>query len=707
MKSGWTIGLLATTALLVAVTVIARFWPEVPEQVGLEPGVAAFLEQIPADSPLVLVGRNTAEGISEQWNPAMQNISRQDFQPLLDLVEEASGHQSVPVLLWLLDDFLAVGEERDYWGMVEHYGVNAGGAFAFYLHGAMPVFRLELKDGMVLNALLDRAETESNFQYPRTTVGDVSVRTWPLVSGDAYPNLPALQLGIIVEPHQLTLSLLSDRDADVTRLQRFARQSVSENLTDGVLDNWKNEFARGDLLLGFLDFYRLVQGLLLPEQNRTGRELLTLFPGFEAKLQENVSPACRQEYVQLIKGMPRQIFGATDYAVNHTQVRLGVRSVLSIENADVSEQLQRLPGFLPDYSRQVDDKLVTAALGLNMDELVPALSSLWRQFVNAPFECESLQDWQRRLGRANPMMMGVFTAMASGLQGVGLAVYDVKMNPQAEAGLDGDVLISISAEDPESLATLLTSYAPGLAGQRISADGTPVPFTVPFTSEQFYIAIQGQHIVIYRGDRAREASEAMKEEPLNRLGLTTLGLNLVRTSEALLNSPETMAAASTANCLANYLGLLHMSASLSDWRYSETMNELGWDAQLNIGVSVSEIDPNRLPGDYRILLLYENDCSWSALGAEAMAEGGEGQYYVPEEESGACNVLETDFHWELQRSHLVQATRAQRMRGGCDEAWENDDMEDFSCNILRMDDEGFYCLWQVEGDMELYRYQRQ
>ncbi|MDQ2075125.1 hypothetical protein [Marinimicrobium sp. ABcell2] len=706
MKSQWTIGLVAAVAVLVTATVIARYWPEVPERTEREAGPVSFLGQIPADSPFVIVGRNTSEGVPEDWNPGQYNIGSHELEPLLDQMRNTE-HPSLPLLLWLLEDFLAAGEERGYHGMLEHYGFNPEAAFALYWHGAMPVFRLELNDGAALNAVLDRAEAEADFQYPQTTVGDVSVRTWPLLSENTHPNVPALQLGIVVEPQQLTLSLLTDRDADANRLQRFARQSISESLADtDFQENWGAEFGRSDLLLGFVDYYRLAQALLLPEQNRTGRELLTLFPDYEGKLKEKFSPACRQEYVQLTQGAPRQVFGNTDYAFSEQQIRMGLRSVLRIENTEVRDQLQRLPGFLPEYSRHVDDKLFTAAMGITMDELVPTLSALWRQLVNAPYECDSLQAMQRQLNRANPMMMGMFTAMASGLQGVGLAVYDVHADPDSEAGLDGDALLSFSAKDPESLVSLLTSYAPGLTGQRVPTDGTPVAFTPPFTSEQLYIAIKSQHIVIYRGERATEAANAMDGEALAKHGLTAFGLNLERAGDVLLSSPETMAAVFPENCEQSYLGLLQMSGSLSDWHYSETMNELGWDAHFKMGVSLAAIEADQLPGDYQVSALHDNDCSWEVLGSDSKQEDGSGKFTFSDEQEG-CNLFETEYDWQLQGSQVVQVTRALRERETCSDDWKEPDADGFACSILRMDDTGFYCLWQEETDMAIYRYQRQ
>src|SRR5690606_34244496 len=119
---------------------------------------------------------------------------------------------------------------------------------------------------------------------------------------------------------------------------------------------------------------------------------------------------------------------------------------------------------LPAYSRNLDDKLLALAVGVDLDAVVPVLTKLWRQFIDAPFECEQLQAFQQSANSVNPMMLSMGTAMARGLKGLGIVIYDFHPDPSVPSGLGGDILVSISAEDPVALVSLLTSYAPGMTG---------------------------------------------------------------------------------------------------------------------------------------------------------------------------------------------------------------------------------------------------
>lgn len=704
-KKIWLV--ILVVALVAGVAVASRYWLPESTPLSARDNLPAMIKQIPADTPFVAVGHNTPEGASEQMDLWLKNTSTADLQPALDYLRNESQHPSAPLAAWLLDDYFTVATTEGYSGLVKHYGLDPEGAFAFYIHGAMPVLRMSLSDPDKLLAVLDQAEAESGVVHRNLALGDAQARAWTLVVESASADFPALELGMVIENNQLTVSLLTDRDAADARLARFALQPLATNLADaGTLDQWRDEFERADLMIGYFDFHRLAQAFLLPEQNSTGRELTSLFPELATKVNESLSATCRQEYVGLIQGAPRAVFGTTSYEVDGNRLETGMRSIWSIENTAVLTELQRLPGYLPNYSRNLNDKMLAFAVGIDVDQLVPVLTKLWRQFIDAPFQCEQLQSAQLAANQANPMMLSMATAMARGVKGVGVAVYDLFADPTSPAGLGGTTLVSISAEDPAALVSLLTSYAPGMAGTKISPDGTPVPLQFPGAPADTYIAIKGSHIVLYRGEKAEQEAEALGQEPLSANGTAALALNLGKVTESLMSSPDTLTAmAKGNNCQMMYYGLLQLNQTPFEFSYQETINDLGWDGRLDVAMNLAASDSVSLPGTYNMMTLAD-DCSWEAMGTEELRSDGTGLYHQMDE-SETCATLESEYSWEKVGGQLVQKTLSQRSRPSCDTDWEEQETEDFSCSLMKLESDGFYCVWQEGTEVDIYHYQRQ
>lgn len=704
-KKIWLV--ILAVVLVAGAAVASRYWLPKSTPLGARDALPAMIKQIPADTPFVAVGHSTPEGASEQMDLWLKNTSNADLKPALDYLRTESQHPSAPLAAWLLDDYFTVATTEGYSGLVEHYGLDPEGAFAFYLHGAMPVLRMSLNDPDKLLALLDRAEAESGVVHRNPALGGAQARAWTLIVENASADFPALELGLVIENNQLTVSLLTDRDAADSRLARFALQPLATNLSEaGTLDQWRDKFDRDELMIGYFDFYQLAQAFLQPEQNSTGRELTSLFPELATKVNESLSASCRQEYVGLAQGAPRAVFGTTSYKVDGNRMETGMRSIWSIENAAVLAELQRLPGYLPNYSRNLDDKMLGFAVGIDVDQLVPVLTKLWRQFIDAPFQCEQLQTAQAAANQANPMMLSMGTAMARGLKGVGVAVYDLFADPTSPAGLGGTTLVSISAEDPAALVSLLTSYAPGMSGTKISPDGTPVALQFPGVPADTFIAIKGSHIVVYRGEQAKQEAEALAQEPLSPNGTAALALNVGKATETLMSSPDTLTAmAKGNNCQMMYYGLLQLNQTPFEISYQETLNDLGWDASLDMGMTFAASDDVSLPDTYQMMTLAD-DCSWAPMGTEELRSDGTGRYHQMDE-SESCATLESEYSWEKVGGELVQKTLSQRSRPSCDADWEEQETEDFRCSLLKVENDGFYCVWQEDTEVDIYHYQRQ
>lgn len=680
-----------------AVALAVRYLADSPELAP--PGSAnAFLQAIPADTAAAVVGQNTRENLQEIQ--AWWGADLHDLRNTIELwrVTINGDHAGVRLFQWLLDDYVTTLERDGLEGGFQRYGLDPEGASAYYLHGAMPVLRMAVADPEQVRAFLVQAEAEAGVPHRVVTLGEAQLQAWPLLAESA--DFPGLELGILVDEHSVTLSLLTEQDEPAARMQRFALTPPEESLADaGTLDTWRDEFERSDLLLGFIDIQRLVEAALLPERNLMGRDLAQLFPDYQAQLQ--LSPACRQEYVDLAGIAPRIILGMTEQSVQDDQLSMGMRSVVEIQHAEIADQLQRLPGFLPSYSFRLDDKIFAYALGLETDNLVPVLTELWTRLTQARFECEQLQSLQQMAASYNPMMLGLGVGMVQGLKGVGLAIYDLLPDPESIAGVTGSAIISVSTQNPQAVAGLLTTFVPGMHGLVLPEDGTPVALPPFFVPAGTHAAIKGDHLVVYRGVAAQEAAESLADEPLHSNGISALAFNVTRISDQLLDQPEAFADYAQGQCAQAWAAVLEMQQSALAASYSTTFSQLGWDGKFNWQVAKPAAFPEDFSGTY-LLEQVSEACTWQPLGIERKRPDGSGSYTMMDQELG-CSLYETEYHWTRTGATLQQTVVAEREREACTDEWTELEPEDFACTLLPRKTGGFYCYQMNENDAEVYR----
>lgn len=681
-----------------AVALTVRYLADSPKMAGSPGSVNAFLQAIPADTAIAFVGQNSREnlqGLQAWWGGDLGDLRTNISQLSMSGDQD---HAGVRLFQWLVEDYITTLERDGLEGGFQRYGLDPDGASAYYMHGAMPVLRMAVADKSQVLAFLEQAEAEAGVPHRVVTLGDAQLQAWPLLSDSE--SFPDLELGILVDEHSVILSILTHQEEPAARMQRFALSPPTESLADvGTLDPWRDEFERSDLMLGFIDFQRMVEAALLPERNLMGQELAVLFPDYQAQLQ--LSPACRQEYVDLAGFAPRMILGMTEQSVTGEQLALGMRSVVEIKQAEIASQLQRLPGFLPSYSSRLDDKIFAFALGLDTDSLVPVLTELWTSLTQASFECEQLQSLQQMAATYNPMMLGLGVGMVQGLKGVGLAVYDLESDPESIAGVTGSAIISVSTQNPQAVAGLLTNFVPGMDGLALPEDGTPVALPPFFVPEGTHAAIKGDHLVVYRGVAAQEAAEALAEEPLHNNGISALVLNVTQISDQLLDHPEAFADYAQGQCANAWAGVLEMQQSALAMAFKDTFNEFGWDGTFDWQVAKPAAFPDDFSGTY-LLEQVSEDCTWQPLGIERKRADGTGSYTLMDQELG-CSLYETEYNWSLSGASLQQNVMAEREREACDDEWTDLSPDDFACTLLPRKTGGFYCYQLNEGESEVYR----
>ena len=670
-------------------------------------GLESMLAYVSVDSPMVFAGRGLDVESGSSYYASLAH-SAQDWQPLIELLRESSAGPGRELLAELLSDFKQTLADSGMQGAMARYGLDPEAAYLFYLDAAAPVVRLSLADPERFEQRLAEAEDKVGQAARREALGEHSLRVWPLAQ-----SAEALQLGLLLDEHSLTLSLVSSRDSSEKRLARFARIPAERPLAGSEpLKELRQRYARADLLMGYVDFHRLTQAVLSPEQSPAGRELRRWFPEQLDQLPQP-SEACRRDYTQLVSQAPRLTMGMTDFALKGNELSEALGLDLAIADEATRKSFQQVQGFVPPYSHTSEDKLGAFALGLDVSQLVPVLTDFWTRFTQAGFECETLQVLQQQARQTNPAMLAMGTAMVDSVRGLGLAVYDLSLEDAAGGLPGGSVLFSLSAARPADLAALATNFVPQLAGSvPPSTDGKPQPLPNIMGQSDLYWAIQGQHLVVYRGQKAEKAAKSLAEQTLDDSayqGLMAGALNLREPMELLKLGEKALTRnwADSGNCAAFYAGILSATRMPMEVSWREQFDMTGWSARMDLSMTLPTLSESGLEGDYQLALLDDASCQWQPLGEERLQADGQGRY-LEQAQAKDCALYESDFNWQLSGGLLHQQPESERERDTCEADWQLvAEPVDFECRVYQPDDSGFYCLVQDEERFDVYRYRKQ
>lgn len=703
---GMCIRLLATVTLLIGTGSSAWAF----DFFGLfskdDTSIQSLLKSVPADTVVFFGGHNASEAAS--FFDETMATSQTDMAEINALLDTQADTPGLKILGWLMEDYFAVSTEG-YQAILNRYGMAKDGAGVFYLNGATPVARYAVADEQQLWSLLDRAALDTGAQPQTAKIEGANVRRWTVTTPDADLTL---DLAVTVGNGVATFALLNAGESAERQAQSLGLAEISNSLADaGTWTALEDRYGFDQQIRGYFDIAGITESLLIPANTSLGRDLTRIAPEQIAEIGGSLDAVCRDEMVGLARQVPRFVFGSENSEVAATSMSQSVRMILELTNPQVTAELRKLPGSLPAYSKHADDKLLALALGMDVNALAPVATALWTQFRSAKFDCAQLIEWQAQANSVNPAMLGMVSGMAQGVKGVGAALFSLETDVDSPVGLRGSAMVSLSAENPQTIAALISSSIPGMAGLTIPANGDPVEVPVPVPNLPVFAAIKGKHLVIYTGEPAEAAAESMAAEPLNTRGTTALAMNYQRFGDAMLtalNTPEfagqLTASSGTGDCTEMYSAFLQLRELPLTIAYHDNYTEQGWEALARVNIEASERDLEVQPGQYRTDTL-NYDCSWSAAGTETLNEDGTGQY-TETSADGQCALYVNEYRWEQKGSTIVQNGTAERSRDSCDAEWTTQEPQSYDCSIVGNLDNGFYCLYHFDGEPVLMRYTR-
>ncbi|GAA0791306.1 hypothetical protein [Marinobacterium sediminicola] len=670
---------------------------------GTAAGSEPLTAYVPADTVLYVGGQADADQMEHiRKLPLMANSQFQAKQ-LLDELERSNRRQTPQGLFAtaLFADFIR--NANTYGDMAEHYGLDLTKPQAIYMDGLVPVIRFGLNNEAAFWQVLDKASADSGLQPREVTIGDTTAKLWRLTAeGDK-----TLDLAVNVRGGTATITAFHFLDQDSDQQQRLALTKPARSLADsGELDQLRKTYSFDDSMLALLHFQRLAQGILQPESNGFGQDLGALLKSQNKPLPgEEMEAACRTEVLDLISQVPRLVAGNTNTSSGKV-LQMQTRSVLELTNAEVVGTLSSLRGHIPGHTRHSEGQILGFGAGLNIDNLVPAATTLFNKFTSTESNCPQVRRMQREMSGASPAMMGMFTGMVQGTKGIGFSLYDLELDGNNPIPSSYDFLFSIATSNPQPLLGML-SMSPMGRQLQIPTDGSLADVDLSFIAPGLSLkaGVQGNHLVAFAGDKAQQAVDKLKAESLEPNGLTHLSADYSRFADLIDAIPpmiasEMNAGLSESGCVAQ-AQLSHMlrsqSASLD---YTLDIIDQGVSTDISMKMDTTALAGINPVGQYTLMDQTWDCAGGEALGIEEIRADKTGVYTYA---ADGCDLYRTEYTWSQQGNLFsVEPTKAES-RDSCEAEWKPEELVSSQC-ILLPADQGFRCIYSDDDRESLFHY---
>ncbi|RDX35624.1 hypothetical protein DZA50_06685 [Kangiella sp. HD9-110m-PIT-SAG07] len=491
---------------------------------GSLPSENAVLEYVPADTVFFA---GSVEPLDFAKTLEMSSKMGFDYSTMMgagfeDLRSElGDAPDAAKVLVSIYGDYLKAVKSKS----VKELGLRSELNMAVYTVGALPVIRLELDGTDAFDNAIAKIETEQNVTATVNTVNGVEYREYSL--NDGTDEVP-MTLVIATHDNQAILTVNTDLD-DAKDLQPTLSEKPTTNiLSSGVL----NELASDNGYLGYsiflLDNLAIVDGLTKPSANAFGKNLDEILAAYGAgnEMKDIQTPACNTELTGLTQNWPVLSAGYTEFDDSNASYKM----VLKGGNAELLDTLGKMRGHISDNVSN-DDYAMSFGFGLDMDQMVPVITTVWESLTKEDFMCPPLAEMQANLRQSNPMMLGMMSGMVAGIKGVGFSVVD--MNEEALANMernpmafmqDGQFMMTITAEKPKNLLQSLGMYAPELAQLKLEDGGEPQALPANMGA-QAKIALRGHDLVLMMGQTDSLISKVESNDSLEKNGLMTFSMD--------------------------------------------------------------------------------------------------------------------------------------------------------------------------------------
>jgi len=450
-----------------------------------------------------------------------------------------------------------------------------------YSIGTTPVIRIKLADTNAFNTFVKSAETTALVTPVQESHGEISFKTYSFSTPKTDHSASTdIKLAISVDNNYALITLLTPWESPATRDVILGTKKPLDSLENAtLLKDLKSKHNFHPAYLGYVNHMEIVKGLTTPEGNEFGRMLGALLKTINAQkapeplpdqtdedagqafttqnepMTENpLAPIqtteCRTELLAVTQMWPRTVFGYTELSLKEKPNKMAMRML--VENTDMAfmQQLQQLRGFIPEHLRKIESRPALGfGFGFNIDALTPVVSQMFTEFTQKDYQCQLLAQMKQGLTDSNPVLaLGMMTGMAAGLQGISATILDIDaaINLEEKSATPDirslDAIITLSAKDPQRLLLMAANFQQGMPPIQLPADGTPIDFPIPLPTSNLgsvKLALKGNHIVAYIGDKAELLAQTMVNDPLAATGMFALNIDFGKYMRLINNFVQT------------------------------------------------------------------------------------------------------------------------------------------------------------------------
>ncbi|WP_339143549.1 hypothetical protein [Pseudoalteromonas galatheae] len=403
----------------------------------------------------------------------------------------------------------------------------------FYTVGLLPTLRYELADPEAFQRTIKMAAKDAEITYQEDTLDGVALTRYQL----EFAPEAKIELITSVQGQWVTTTFNTpiNTEADLKVALGIAKpaQSLAQS---GKLEQYNTQFGFDGSSIAFLNHVAIVDGITANKQSDFTRMLdniLQLGGGTE-KLAAVRAPECQADYSEIANLWPATVLGTKNIQFTNSAIDFEVDTVVVGQDAELMKALGSIRGFIPAHVTNGEEKVLGFGYGVDVAKVAPLVNTLWGRFTKAEFKCSELVALQQQAKQNSPMAIAMMTGMANSVKGVSASVFDLVMEPNDQGTPEPktfDALVTLSAEDPLVLVNTVKGLAPMLGQIQIPEDGTPVSINQYIPSPQpldmdIKLAVKGDHLVLYTGEKATVIAEKMASQVLESNGMTHFSMDM-------------------------------------------------------------------------------------------------------------------------------------------------------------------------------------
>lgn len=487
------------------------------------------LDYIPADTP-IFSGQLEPFPLKDYLSsaPVMANHSEQ--QLLDDLYS-----QNNPKLDFFLNIFTTYQNSlKDPELLIKTFGFPEQLRGYFYTLGLLPVLKIEIENPQAVWDLLDKNELASGFMHSKGTLQSLDYRAYQLTDES---DSPKIELIIAIDKGLLTVTLNTPYTQQSLLATALGLNKVENSLAaSGQIEEILSTHNFKQSSVAFINHSELLKGFSTVNGNQLASHISTL-----EKQYRQTSPfaairnaQCESELLSIAANWPRTVFGYTEQTISAEQSTLAVAGVVESKNQTILKALKSIRGYIPEYVADLEQSLFAVGFGLDINQLAGSLNDILYELQTPSYLCQPLAELQNKLSQSGSAMamLAMGASIANGVKGVSLGLFDytIKQFNHSPSLASLDALLILSTDNPQEIFNSVKMFSPELQQVELSDNGEEIDLTAIFPIPGQYslapkLAIKGQQLLIYTGQKSQKIAATLSSEPLNKNGFFKLSLD--------------------------------------------------------------------------------------------------------------------------------------------------------------------------------------